>query len=57
MICGVVHRQGSEPMLLWCRAAAAALIQPLACEPPYAVGTALKRQKKMKKEIIHNYYF
>ena len=35
---------------LWCRAhallgsAATALIQPLAWEPPYAMGVALKRQ-------------
>ena len=34
---------------LWCRPAAAALIQPLAWERPYAVGTSLK--KKRKKEI------
>ena len=31
---------------LWCRLAAAALIHPLAWEIPYAVGAALKRQKK-----------
>ena len=30
------------------RAAAAAAIQPLAWEPPYAEGVALKRQKKKK---------
>ena len=34
---------------LWRRLATAALIQPLAWEPPYAMGAALKRQKK--KEI------
>ena len=36
-----------NPALLWpwCRPAAA-LIQPLAWEPPYAEGSALKRQKK-----------
>ena len=33
---------------LWCRLAAAALIHPLAWEIPYAVGAALKRQKKKK---------
>ena len=35
-------------MLLWVcyRPAARALIPPLAWEPPYAVGVALKRKKK-----------
>ena len=39
---------GLDPALpwLWCRPAAAAPIRPLAWEPPYAVGTTLKRQKK-----------
>ena len=35
---------------LWCRPAAAALIQPLAWEPPCAAGVALKRQKTKKKK-------
>ena len=45
-----------DPMLLWlwCRWAAAALIQPLAWELPYATSAALKRfflkKKKKKKE-------
>ena len=49
--CGVGHRFGSDPLLLWlwCRPAAIALIWPLAREPPYAAGLALKRQKKKKK--------
>ena len=34
---------------LWCRTAAAAPIRPLACEPPYALGVALKSKKKKKK--------
>ena len=34
---------------LWHRPAAVALIGPLAWEPPYAMGTALKGQKKKKK--------
>ena len=44
---GVGHRPGLDPALLWlwCRPAATAPIQPLAWEPPYAMGTALKRQK------------
>ena len=51
MSCGVGHRHGSDPMLLWlwCRPAATARIGPLAWEPPYAVGPALKRQKDKKK--------
>ena len=31
---------------LWCRPAAIALISPLAWEPPYAVGAALKKKKR-----------
>ena len=42
--CGVGLRHGSDPALLW-RPAATAPIQPLAWEPPYATGAALKRQK------------
>ena len=33
-----------DPALLWHRPAATALIGPLAWEPPYATGAALKRQ-------------
>ena len=33
---------------LWCRMAAVAPIRPLAWEPPYAMGVALKRQKTKK---------
>ena len=46
MSCAVGHRRGSDPKLLWLwgRPAAVALIRPLAWEPPYAVGAALKRQ-------------
>ena len=36
-------------LLLWCRPAAEALIQPLAWELPYAVGGALKSKKKKKE--------
>jgi len=50
--CGVVCRCGSDPVLLWlwCRAAAVAPIRPLAWEPPYARGVALKRPKKKKRK-------
>ena len=34
---------------LWCSLAAAALISPLAWEPPNAKGAALKKDKKKKK--------
>ena len=39
-----------DPALLWlwCRRAAAAQIQPLAWELPYATEAALKRQNKIK---------
>ena len=48
MNCGLDHRRGSDPVLLWLwpRLAATAPIQPLAWESPYAMGAALKRQKK-----------
>ena len=35
---------------LWCRLVATAPIRPLAWEPPYTMGSALKRQKKKKKK-------
>ena len=48
MSCGVDHKHGLKPELLrlWCRLAAAAPIRPLAREFPYAMGVALKREKK-----------
>ena len=47
------HRRGWNLALLWlwCRPAATALIQPLAWEPPNAVGAALKRKRKKKKRL------
>ena len=52
MSCGVGRRRGSDLVLLrlWCRLVAIALIRPLAWEPPYTVGVALKRQKKKQKQ-------
>ena len=49
---GVGRRRGSDPALLWflCRPAATVLIRPLAWEPPYATGAALKGQKTKKKK-------
>ena len=51
MSCGVGCRRGSDLMFLVAvgRLAATALIRPLAWEPPYATGAALKRTKKKKK--------
>ena len=37
---------------LWHRPAATAQIRPLAWEPPYAEGAALKGQKKKKKKKL-----
>ena len=47
MSCGVGHRCGLDPLLLWlwCRPVATAQIRPLDWELPNAMGSALKRQK------------
>ena len=52
MSCGVGHRHGSDPALLWLwrRLAAKAPIRPLAWEPPYAAGGAQEMAKKTKKK-------
>ena len=52
MCYGVGHRHGLDPSLLWlwCRQTAAAPIQLLAWERPYATPTAIKQQKKKKKK-------
>ena len=55
MSCGVGRRHGSDPVLLWlwCRLAATAPIRPLAWEPPYTEGVALKSKKiKIKNKKI-----
>ena len=60
MSCGVGCRCGSDPELLWLwvRPAAVALILPLAGEPQYDAGVALKRQKtKTKKKSTHCKFF
>ena len=47
LISGLAQRVKDLAWLwLWCRPAAAAPIGPLAWEPPYASGAALKRKKK-----------
>ena len=52
MSCGLGHRCGSDPELLWlfCRQTALASVRPLAWEPPYAAGMALKKAKKQNKQ-------
>ena len=47
MSCGVGDRCSSDPTLLWrwCRLEATVPTGPLAWEPPYATGTALKDKK------------
>ena len=39
---------------LWRRPAVVALIQPLAWQPPYALGAALKRQQKKNRSYLTN---
>ena len=61
MSCGVGHRRGSDPALLWLwrRPVAIALIRSLAWEPPYAVGAAqemAKRQKKKNETLKHIFF-
>ena len=52
MSCGVGHRHGLDLALLWLwrRLAATVPISPLAWEPPYATGVALKSKKKKQKK-------
>ena len=53
MSCGVGRRCGSHLALLWlqCRPVATAPIPTLACELPYAMGVALKRQKEKRNRL------
>ena len=55
MRCGVGHRCGSDPALLWlwCRPEATAPIGPLAWEPPYAEGLALEKANTHTKIMNH----
>ena len=51
----VCHSYSSDLTLLrlWCRLAAVAPMQPLAWEPPRAMGVALKDEGKKKKKIFN----
>ena len=53
---GVSCRHGLDPLLLWLwhRLEAAALIQPLAWELPYAAGATLKSKNKTKQNKKQN---
>ena len=48
---GIGHRHVSDMALLWLwhRPAATALNRPLAWEPPYAMGVALKSKNQINK--------
>ena len=48
----IYGRWSSDMMLLWlwCRPAAAALIQPLACECPYGVDVGPNKEKKKQQD-------
>ena len=50
MSCGVDCRRGSDPMLLWRRAAATILIRSLAWEPPNAARAALGKAKRQQQQ-------
>ena len=51
--CGIVCRYTSDPVWLWHRWEAAALIRPLAWEFLYAAGVALKRKKREREGEGH----
>ena len=55
MRCGAGCKRSSDPALpwLWGRPAATALIQPLAWEPAYVAGAALKTKKKKERNAEH----
>ena len=50
--CGVGHRRGSDPVLLWLwsRLVATAPIGPLGWEPPYAEGSGPRKGKKTNEQ-------
>ena len=53
MSCGVGRRHSLDLALLWFwhRLAAVAPIRPLAWEPPYAAGAALKKRTEFFREV------
>ena len=63
MSCSVGNKHGLDLALLCHRPVATALIRPLALEPPYAIGVALKTKKKKKSnqepndDLTSTYHF
>ena len=57
--CGIDCRCGSDPTLLWLwhRLVASAMIEPLAWEPPYAGGAALKKKGTWQGSLIKVYAY
>ena len=57
--CGVGRRHGSDLVMLWLwwRLVAAALVQLLAWEPPYAKGAAPKTTQRKKEKNFDGYTF
>ena len=51
---GVSHRRGFDLVLLWLwhRPGAVAPIRPLAWEPPYAMGAALKKRGREEPDLF-----
>ena len=51
--CVECHRCGSYLVVLWlcARLAAVASVQPLAWEPPYAEGAAVKRPREIERKM------
>ena len=56
MSCGVGHRCGLDPVMLWlwCRPASIAPVGPLAWEPPHAARSHPRKGKKTKNKTKQN---
>ena len=59
MSCGVGLRCSSDPAVLWlwCRPVVTAPVGPLAWDPPYAMGAAIKKKTKRPKKLFLSIYF
>ena len=57
MSCSIGCRRGSDPTLMWLwrRLVATAPIEPLAWEPPHAMGAALEKTKRQKKKVFGDF--
>ena len=56
MSCDVGCKLSLDLALLWHRLAAAALIQPLAWEPPHVADVDLKKKKKLLPPSHHPHF-